>query len=172
MTKMLLFWMTQYKLDGFGSTRPTTRMDRALSSRRFLAAARQSLRQVKPNVLMLGEEETPDLAHKPFSLDYAWRMYDPGGTGALKTAADGDASRVRPAWQSQVADFPAGMQHMSVQDDWDTPATSTRLAARQERKRLQPSTSPTPHPFDVQRHGGRQCGGRKKSARADCLEKR
>ena len=122
MTKMLLFWMTQYKLDGF-------RFDSAnnpdgpgrLVPADFWQQLAQSLRQVKPNVLMLGEEETPDLAHKPFSLDYAWRMYDPGGTGALKTAADGDASRVRPAWQSQVADFPAGMQHMSVQDDWDTP---------------------------------------------------
>ena len=70
---------------------------------------------------MLEEGEAPDLAHKPFALDYAWRMYDPGGHGALKTAADGDASAVEPVWESQVSDFPAGMQHMAVQDDWDTP---------------------------------------------------
>ncbi|MGI4791477.1 MAG: alpha-amylase family glycosyl hydrolase [Janthinobacterium lividum] len=123
MTKMLLSWMTQYKVDGF-------RFDSAnnpdgpgrLIPADFWQQLGQSLRQTKPDVLMLGEEETPDLALKPFALDYAWRMYDPAGHGALKNAADGgDASQVETAWQSQVKDFPAGMTHMSVQDDWDTP---------------------------------------------------
>ena len=121
-TKMLQYWITQYHVDGF-------RFDSANNpdgpGRKIPADFWQqlgvSLRQTKPNVLMLEEGETPDLAHKPFALDYAWRMYDPGGHGALKNAADGDASGVEPAWKSQVSDFPAGMQHMAVQDDWDTP---------------------------------------------------
>ncbi len=122
MTKMLRFWVTEYKVDGF-------RFDSAnnpdgpgrLIPADFWQQLGASLRQTKPDVLMLEEGEAPDLAHKPFALDYAWRMYDPGGTGALKTAADGDASAVEPAWHSQVSDFPVGMQHMAVQDDWDTP---------------------------------------------------
>lgn len=122
MTQMLRSWMTAYNVDGF-------RFDCASNpdgpGRKIPADFWQQLgtdlRLTKPNVLMLGEQASPDLARKPFALDYAWRMYDPGGHGALKTAADGDASRVEPAWQGQAADFPAGMQHMSVQDDWDTP---------------------------------------------------
>lgn len=121
-TTMLQYWITEYGVDGF-------RFDSANNpdgpARKIPADFWQQLgtdlRQTRPDVLMLEEGEAPDLAHKPFALDYAWRMYDPGGTGALKTAADGDASAVEPAWQSQVKDFPAGMQHMAVQDDWDTP---------------------------------------------------
>ena len=97
----------------------------------------------------------------------------PRGTGALKTAADGDASRVRPAWQSQVADFPAGMQHMSVQDDWDTPRDINSFGG--------PSGAQAVAAFNFTNTGiplmynGMEVGnaaGRKKSARADCLEKR
>ena len=122
MTQMLRYWITQYKVDGFrfDCTDNPSGPQRMIPVD-FWQNLGVALRQTKPNLLMLGEEETPDLAHKPFSLDYAWRMYDPGGTGALKTAADGDASQVEPAWQGQVSDYPAGMQHMAVQDDWDTP---------------------------------------------------
>ena len=122
MTKMLQSWITDYHVDGFrfDSANNPDGPGRKIPAD-FWQQLGQALRQTKPNVLMLEEGETPDLAHKPFALDYAWRMYDPGGNGALKTAADGDASAVEPAWQSQVSDFPARMQHMSVQDDWDTP---------------------------------------------------
>ena len=123
MTTMLQSWITQYKVDGF-------RFDSAnnpdgpgrLIPADFWQGLGNALRQTKPNVLLLEEGETPDLALKPFALDYAWRMYDPAGHGALKTVADGgDASQIQTAWESQVRDFPAGMTHMSVQDDWDTP---------------------------------------------------
>jgi hypothetical protein len=123
MTRMLRYWITQYHVDGF-------RFDSAdnpdgpgrMIPADFWQQLGVSLRQTKPDVLMLEEGETPDLARRPFSLDYAWRMYDPAGHGALKNASDGgDVSQVRAAWQSQVGGFPAGMQHMSVQDDWDTP---------------------------------------------------
>ncbi len=121
-TKMLQYWITQYHVDGFrfDSANNPDGPGRKIPAD-FWQQLGTDLRQTNPHVLMLEEGETPDLAHKPFALDYAWRMYDPGGTGALKTAADGNASAVEPAWQSQVKDFPAGMQHMAVQDDWDTP---------------------------------------------------
>lgn len=123
MTKMLRSWITDYHVDGFrfDSANNPDGANRKIPAD-FWQALGVSLRQTKPDVLMLGEEETPDLALKPFALDYAWRMYDPGGHGALKTAANGgDVSGVQTAWDSQVTDFPAGMTHMSVQDDWDTP---------------------------------------------------
>ncbi len=123
MTRMLRFWITQYKVDGFrfDSANNPDGPGRMIPAD-FWQGLGRSLRQTKPNVLLLEEGETPDLARKPFSLDYAWRMYDPGGHGALKSASNGgDASQVETAWQSQVSDFPVGMQHMSVQDDWDTP---------------------------------------------------
>lgn len=121
-TKMLQYWITQYDVDGFrfDSANNPDGPGRKIPAD-FWQQLGTDLRQTKPSVLMLEEGETPDLAHKPFALDYAWRMYDPGGHGALKTAADGDASAVEPAWQSQRTDFPPGMQHMAVQDDWDTP---------------------------------------------------
>ncbi len=123
MTGMLRFWITQYKVDGFrfDSANNPNGPGRMIPAD-FWQQLGSSLRQTKPDVLLLEEGETPDLARKPFSLDYAWRMYDPGGHGALKNAADGgDAAQVEAAWRSQVSDFSAGMQHMSVQDDWDTP---------------------------------------------------
>ncbi len=122
MTKMLQSWITEYGVDGFrfDSANNPDGPGRKIPAD-FWQQLGNDLRQTKPDVLMLEEGETPDLAHKPFSLDYAWRMYDPAGHGALKDAASGDASHVEPAWMSQVSDFPAGMQHMSVQDDWDTP---------------------------------------------------
>ncbi len=122
-THMLRVWMMQYGVDGFrfNSANNPDGPGRLIPAD-FWQGLGRSLRQTKPNVLLLGEDETPDLALKPFALDYAWRMYDPGGHGALKNAADGgDASQVEAVWRSQVKDFPAGMKHMSVQDDWDTP---------------------------------------------------
>ena len=73
------------------------------------------LRRAKPDVLQLGECETPDLALKPFGLDYGWKLF-----GALKDAANGgDASGVEAAWREQNEDFPVGMKHLSLQDAWD-----------------------------------------------------
>ena len=122
MIKMLQSWLTEYKVDGFrfDSANNPDGPGRKIPAD-FWQELGNALRQTNPNVLMLEEGETPDLAHKPFALDYAWRMYDPGGNGALKTAADGDASQMEPTWKSQISDFPPGMQHMAVQDDWDTP---------------------------------------------------
>jgi len=131
MTQMLRFWITTYAVDGFRfdcASNPDGPKRRIPAD--FWQQLGTDLRQTKPNVLMLEESQSPELAHQPFALDYAWRMYDPGGHGALKTAADGDASRVEPAWERQGADFPAGMQHLSVQDDWDTPRDTNQFGGK------------------------------------------
>ena len=118
MADMLRFWLTRYDIDGFrfdAASNPDG-ASRKIPADFWLELGRQ-LRLTKPDVLLLGECETPDLALKPFSLDYGWRLF-----GALKDAANGgDASRVEVAWRSQSADFPSGMHHLSIQDNWDTP---------------------------------------------------
>ena len=118
MTQMLRFWITHYHVDGF-------RFDTAddpdgpgrMIPADFWQALGAQLRQTKPNVLLLGEEETPDLAFKPFALDYGWHMVDP-----MKAASDGgDAAQIEKAWQYQRDAYPPGMRHLSISDDWDYP---------------------------------------------------
>ena len=117
-SEMLRFWLSRYDIDGF---RFDTASDPEGAGRKipadfWLDLGRQ-LRLTKPDVLLLGECETPDLALKPFSLDYGWRLF-----GALKDAANGgNASKVEAAWRVQTDEFPPGMQHLSLQDNWDTP---------------------------------------------------
>ena len=118
MSEMLRFWLSRYDIDGFrfDSASNPEGASRKIPSDFWLDLGRQ-LRLTKPNVLLLGECETPDLALKPFSLDYGWRLF-----GALKDAANGgDASRVEAVWHGQNDEFPLSMQHLSLQDDWDMP---------------------------------------------------
>lgn len=118
MTQMLRFWLARYHVDGF---RFDTADDPGGPGRMIPADFWQDLgrdlRQTRPDVLLLEEGEAPDLALKPFPLDYGWRL-----TGALKEASNsGDVSKVEAAWRSQGGDFPPGMEHLSIQDDWDYP---------------------------------------------------
>ena len=118
MSEMLRFWLSRYDIDGFrfDSASDPEGPGRKIPADFWLDLGRQ-LRLTKPNVLLLGECETPDLALKPFSLDYGWRLF-----GALKDAANGgDASRVEAVWHGQNDEFTLSMQHLSLQDDWDMP---------------------------------------------------
>lgn len=115
---MLQSWVTRYGVDGFRfDTADDPDGPQRMIPADFWQQLGTQLRRTKPNVLLLGECQTPDLALKPFSLDYAWRMVDP-----LKAASNGgNAAQVETTWKSQVADFPVGMKHLSLQDDWDYP---------------------------------------------------
>ena len=118
MIHMLQFWITCYGVDGFRfDTADDPDGPKRMIPADFWQELGGQLRQTKPDVLLLGECETPDLALKPFSLDYGWQMYS-----TLKDAfGGGDASQVRATWLRQLNDYPVGMKHMSIQDDWDTP---------------------------------------------------
>lgn len=118
MIQMLQFWLTKYNVDGFRfDTADDPDGPKRMIPADFWQELGQQLRRVKPDVLLLGECETPDLALKPFALDYGWRLY-----GALKDAFNGaDASQVEAAWKYQTENFPPGMKHLSLQDDWDMP---------------------------------------------------
>ena len=118
MVGMLQFWRVQYGVDGFRfDTASNPDGPGRMIPADFWLDLGQQLRTSKPDILLLGECQSVDLALKPFPLDYGWSMYD-----ALKAAFNGgDATtRVQGSWQYEQNAFPAGMQHMAIQDDWDT----------------------------------------------------
>jgi glycosidase len=120
-TGMLTYWIQTYDVDGF-------RFDSAdnpygagrMIPASFWQALRQSLAAVKPGLLLLGEEEDPDLALNPFALDYGWHLEGLYGAGGLKqVATGGDAGLLQQAWTFEHSGWPAGMLHMTLLQDWD-----------------------------------------------------
>ena len=117
MDKMLAYWIKTYNVDGF-------RFDAVDNpyglSRKIPKAFFQQLRPVleaaKPSVLMLGEEEDPDLALAPYELDYGWHMQ----SALSKAAFTGDnAGGLKDAWDYQTTSYPPAMLHMNIMQDWD-----------------------------------------------------
>ena len=119
MSDMLGYWVKTYQIDGF---RFDSADDPYGPNRKipfaFWQYAAEQLKPVKPDLIMLGECEDPELAHKPFAIDYGWWLRD-----ALKPAMNGtpgsDAAKVAEVWKHQHEAFPSGMLHLSLQDDWD-----------------------------------------------------
>ncbi len=118
MIRMLQFWITRYGVDGF-------RFDSAddpdgpgrMIPADFWQEMGRKLHAAKPDVMLLEEGESRDLALRPFTLDYGWSMYD-----AIKAASNGaNTTHVRNSWDYQQNSFPVSMKHMSIQDDWDDP---------------------------------------------------
>jgi hypothetical protein len=69
---------------------------------------------------MLGEEEDPELALAPFQLDYGWHLQGLYGDGGLRqVATGGDAGLLKQAWTYQTTQYPAGMRHMTLLQNWD-----------------------------------------------------
>jgi glycosidase len=121
MAGMLTSWIQKYDIDGF---RFDTADDPYGAGRMIPASFWQGLRPqleaVKPGILMLGEEEDPDLADAPFELDYGWALQGLYGAGGLRQVATGsDASLLQQAWSSQQTGYPQGMRHMTLLQDWD-----------------------------------------------------
>ncbi len=117
MDTMLNSWITTYGVDGF---RFDTADDPFGSSRNipkaFWQQLRTSLEATKPDILMLGEEEDADLALAPFELDYGWNLQ----SALVQAATSGNSTAgLQSTWQSQVSNFPSGMLHMSLTQDWD-----------------------------------------------------
>jgi glycosidase/fibronectin type 3 domain-containing protein len=116
---MLEYWLTTYNVDGF---RFDTADDPAGPNRMipasFWQALRPELESVKPDILMLGEEEDTALTTAPFELDYGWNLQS-----ALQQAANSGnaAAGLQSAWQNQLTGWPTGTMHMSLLQDWDLP---------------------------------------------------
>ncbi len=117
MDKMLAYWIKTYNVDGFrfdavdNPYGPSRKIPKA-----FFQQLRPVLEAAKPSVLMLGEEEDPDLALAPYELDYGWHMQS-----ALSKAAftGNNAGGLKDAWDYQNTSYPPAMLHMNIMQDWD-----------------------------------------------------
>jgi glycosidase len=116
MDKMLVYWVSTYHVDGF-------RFDTAddpdgpgrMIPAAFWAQLGGQLRGADPGIIMLGECDTPDLANKPFQLEYDWDVYH-----ALSSVEGGGAQVLETTWNQQTRRFPPGMLFMNITQDWDT----------------------------------------------------
>lgn len=121
---MLVSQVQTYGVDGFrfdtaddpyGSTR--------LIPLDFWESVRTQLETTKPGLLLLGEEEDPDLAQTAFDLDYGWHLdgvYTPPAGGLQQVAGNGaSASLLQQGWTYQKTGYPATMLHLSLLQDWD-----------------------------------------------------
>lgn len=118
-TNMLSYWITTYNIDGFRfDTADNPSGPNRMIPASFWQGLRPALEAVKPNILMLGEEENTQLATTPFELDYGWNLQS-----ALRQAATAGnaASGLQSVWQNQTTGWPSGMLHMSLLQDWDLP---------------------------------------------------
>jgi glycosidase len=118
MIAMLKFWIKTYGVDGFRfDTASDPNGPGRMIPADFWRQLGTQLRQAKPDILLLGECEDPELSRKPFALTYGWWMRD-----TIKAVAAGQpATIIEGTWHHQVDDFPPGTQHLSVSDDWDYP---------------------------------------------------
>jgi cyclomaltodextrinase len=121
MTDMLASLIRTYDVDGF-------RFDTAdnpygagrMIPATFWQSLRQKLEAVKSGLLLLGEEENPELAQAPFQLDYGWHLQGLYGASGLQQVANGgNAVLLQQGWSHQKTGWPAGMMHMTLLQDWD-----------------------------------------------------
>jgi cyclomaltodextrinase len=120
-TQMLQSWITTYDVDGFRfDTADNPYGDGRMIPASFWQSLRPALESTKAGILMLGEEEDPELAQAPFELDYGWTLQGQYGAGGLKqVTTGGNATLLQGAWQAQATDYPSGMRHMTLLQDWD-----------------------------------------------------
>jgi glycosidase len=122
MTTMLTYWIKTYDVDGFRfDTADNPYGSGRMITSAFWKAMAAQLATVKPGLLLLGEEEDPDLAEAPFELDYGWALQGLYGAGGLRQVASGggSATLIEQAWTAQATGYPAGMRHMTLLQDWD-----------------------------------------------------
>jgi cyclomaltodextrinase len=111
MIDMFLYWVRDFKVDGF-------RCDAAGEvPTDFWEQARAALDQANPNLLMLAEASKPELERKAFSLDYDWPLLFKLDEVIMKGVP---ASELRATVENQESRFPKGSLHMLISDDHDT----------------------------------------------------
>ena len=121
MTTMLSTLVTTYGVDGFRfDTADNPYGSGRMITQTFWQAMATQLATVKPGLLLLGEEEDPQLDEAPFTLDYGWDLQGLYGSGGLQqVASGGSATMLQTAWTSQVTGYPTGTHHMTLMQDWD-----------------------------------------------------
>jgi cyclomaltodextrinase / maltogenic alpha-amylase / neopullulanase len=117
MDQMLGYWVTTYHVDGFRfDTADDPGGPHRMIPAAFWSQAGAALRGLDRDILLLGESDTPDLAEKPFQLEYDWSLFH----ALIDAVNGGNAQNLVEAWKKQTADNPPGMLYMNIQQDWDT----------------------------------------------------
>ena len=120
MINVLLYWMKEFKVDGYrcdaAGELPTS----------FWEQARGALDQINPDLLMLAEAAKPELERSAFSLDYDWPLLFKLDDVMMKGAPVTDLQAVI---EKERERFPKGAMHMLISDDHDTDRAINRFGA-------------------------------------------
>ncbi len=120
MIDMLLYWVREFRVDGFrcdaAGEVPTS----------FWDEARAALDRVNPSLLMLAEASKPELQRTAFSLDYDWPLLAQLDEVMTKGTP---ASEIRATVEKTRKQFPRGAQHMLISDDHDTDRAIAKYGA-------------------------------------------
>ena len=120
MVDVLLYWMKEFKVDGY-------RCDAAGElPTNFWEQARAALDQLNPDLLMLAEAAKPELERSAFSLDYDWPLLFKLDEVMMKGAP---ASDLQATIEKERGRFPKGATHMLISDDHDTDRAINRFGA-------------------------------------------
>ncbi|KAI9736314.1 MAG: hypothetical protein M1834_001200 [Cirrosporium novae-zelandiae] len=116
MTQMLTWWMENFNIDGFRFDM----VDNPYGDDRMIPAwvwssLGKSLRNLNPNVILLGELNNPSLSLKPFNLDYHWDFQP----ALSKVTTTHNATPLINIFEKQKH-HPPGMHHLSLTQNWDT----------------------------------------------------
>lgn len=117
MLNMLVWWMSNYKVDGFRFDTA----DNPYGKDRMIPAAAwdfigKNLKSVKPKVILLGECCNPELSLSPFDMDYANYSLQPAVAFATKTQ---DATKLPKVFSHLQSEHPTGMLHTAIMQNWD-----------------------------------------------------
>ena len=121
MTDMLLYWVKDFKLDGF-------RCDAAAEiPTDFWENARVELERAHPGILMLAEASKPELLRSAFDLDYSWPMM-----ASLNNIIEhgATAASLGTTLEHEHSTFPAHALHMRMFDDHDEQRALARYSAQ------------------------------------------
>ena len=117
MLTMLVWWMTNYNVDGFRfdtADNPYGR-DRMIPATAWVFIG-NNLKAINPKVILLGECCNPELSLSPFNMDYANYSLQPAVVSAIKTR---DASKLPKVLNQLHSAHPEGMLHTSIMQNWD-----------------------------------------------------
>lgn len=121
-TQMLTYWLKEFDLDGF-------RFDAAsFVPLDFWEQVRKELLHVKADILLLGEQDSPDAFEKAFDLDYDWKfeqaLVDVMTNGAPATCT------IKSVLDEQKALFPKGALHLRFSDNHDKRRAISRFGEK------------------------------------------
>ncbi len=121
MTAMLKYWVQTADVDGF-------RCDVAyMVPVDFWEQARNELKKIKPDIMLLAEASKPELLVNAFDIDYSWPLLATVGNVLNQGAPASDLAR---NWEETRRQFPRGALHMRITDDHDEARATARYGLR------------------------------------------